>query len=409
MKTSNERPKKHHNFWSRQTIKFNFMKMSRVLILALFALTMSCSSNSDDGPTVGGPTDGDGSTGGEDDTTDDDVVETVFLKDVADFPIGNIVSASKLASSSSDNMKFRSVLSDDYNSITAENDMKMANMFTGPDTYDFSDGDAIVAYAKENGLRVHGHALVWHASIPEWLNSFNGTDEEFEAQIEGYVKATVVHFAKEIDDNGNPIVTGWDVMNEYFDGGDIRQSLFRERMGDGYIEKLFTWAREADPDVKLFYNDYNIAGTPEKRNAIISMVNTFQANNIPIDGIGMQMHMNHEWPTSDLPLAIEEISATGLLVHGSELDVKVNSNNDITSFTNERALAQKRQFQRASYYYTTIVPEAQQYGMTIWGFRDQDSWLYDGGTDWPLLYDNDFNTKMAYDGFMAGLEEQNPE
>ena len=391
------------------------MKISRILFLALLALTMSCSSSSDDGPTVGGPTnDGgptneDGSADEDEDTTDDEEVETVFLKEVPNFPVGNIVSAAKLASSSSDNMTFKAVLSDDYNSITAENDMKMANMFTGPDTYDFSDGDAIVAYAKDNGLRVHGHALVWHASIPGWLNSFGGTDEEFEAQIEGYIKATVAHFAEETDDNGNPIVTGWDVLNEYFDGSAVRQSLFQQRMGNDFNEKVFTWAREADPDVKLFYNDFNIAGTPDKRSAVISMVNNFQANNIPIDGIGMQMHLNHDWPTSDLPLSIEKISATGLLVHGSELDVKVNFNNDISSFTNERALAQQTQFQRASYYYTTLVPDAQQYGMTIWGFRDQDSWLWDNGSDWPLLYDNNFNTKLSYTGFMAGLEGQNPE
>tara|TARA_R110002049_G_scaffold5532_3_gene37852 strand:- start:1602 stop:2690 length:1089 start_codon:yes stop_codon:yes gene_type:complete len=327
-----------------------------------------------------------------------------FLKDFTDFKIGNIVSATKLASSSAGNVKFREVLGNDYNSITAENDMKMANMFPSPDTYDWSDGDAIVAYAKENNLRVHGHALVWHSSIPGWLSSFQGTDAEFEAQIQGYVKATVAHFALEKDAEGNSVVTGWDAVNEYFDGGAIRSSLFTQRIGEDYINKIFTWAREADSDVKLFYNDFNVAGEPVKRAKIIALVNDMISNNIPIDGVGMQMHFNYDWPTSDIPLAIQQISDLGLLVHASELDVRANPNSDITNLTQERAAQQATQYQNTAYYYTTTVPENQQYGITIWGFRDQDSWRFNNGNDWPLLYDNDFNTKASYNGFVEGLK-----
>ncbi|MFD2100464.1 endo-1,4-beta-xylanase [Flagellimonas iocasae] len=396
------------------------MKIVKVLMIVMFAAVMGCSSGSDDsGPQVGGPTD-DINPGGSDDddpSTDDEIpVEDPFvydatedLKDVASFPIGNIVSANKLASTSTDNTTFKQVLNAEYNSITSEYQMKMNIMFTAPDTYDFSDGDAIVAYAKENGLRVHGHALIWHEAIPSWLNEFAGTDEEFEAQVEGFVKAAVAHFAEAEDDGGNPIVASWDVVNEYFDGAAVRNSLFTQRIGNDFIKKAFQWAREADPDVKLFYNDYNIAGQVDKRNAIIGMVNDFITNSIPIDGIGMQMHLNHDWPSSDLPLAIQAISDTGLLVHLSELDVKVNYGDDINSLTEERAGAQELQYQRAGYYYTTIVPAAQQFGITLWGFRDRDSWLYDNGSDWPLLYDNDFNTKVSHRGLVAGLNGENPE
>ncbi|MBO0320712.1 endo-1,4-beta-xylanase [Muricauda sp. CAU 1633] len=396
------------------------MKIVKVLMIVMLGAVMGCSSGSDDtGPQVGGPSDDidPGTTDDEGSTTDDEVPvvdpfvydATEDLKNIASFPIGNIVSASKLASTSANNTSFKQILNAEYNSITAENDMKMANMFTGPDTYDFSDGDAIVAYAMENGMRVHGHALIWHSSIPNWLNSFSGTDEEFEAQVEAYVKATVAHFAEAEDDSGNPIVTSWDVVNEYFDGSSVRNSLFTQRIGNDFHEKAFQWAREADPDVKLFYNDYNIAGQVDKRNAIIGMANNFITNSIPIDGIGMQMHLNHDWPSSDLPISIQAISDTGLLVHISELDVKVNYGDDITEFTEERAMAQEFQYQRAGYYYTTIVPSAQQFGLTLWGFRDQDSWLYDGGSDWPLLYNVDFNTKISHRGLVAGLNGENPE
>lgn len=366
---------------------------------------VGCSSDDDSGISVGGPS--------GDANDDDEVVGSPFvyepsdnLKNLTTFPVGNIVSASRLSSSSGS--EFRTMLNSEYNSITAENDMKMANIFMGPDTFDFSDGDAIIAYAKANEMRVHGHALVWHPeyAIPSWLRDFDGTDEEFEAYIENYVKTTVAHFAEEKNDNGESIVSGWDVVNEYFDGSSIRNSLFTERMGTDYIRKIFQWAREADPDVKLFYNDYNIAGTVGKRNAILSMVNSFQNSNppIPIDGIGMQMHLGTNWPPQqEITQAITDISNSGLLVHVSELDVMVNANDDISEFTLERAQEQEDIYNLVSSTYSSTVPANQQYGITIWGFRDQDSWRYNNGTDWLLLYDNNFDYKISHRGFADGL------
>ncbi|NJB72238.1 endo-1,4-beta-xylanase [Saonia flava] len=395
------------------------MKTGKILMLCISFVFFSCSSGDDTPPPmIGGPTQGGtggestggetggGSTGGTTDPLLYDATEN--LKDVAEFPIGNVISAARLAGTSDNDVARKDILNTEYNSITAENDMKMANIFTAADTYDFSDGDAIVAYAKANGLRVHGHALIWHSSIPGWLNSFSGTDEEFETLVENYVKATVAHFAEEKDTDGNSIVASWDVVNEYFDGGTIRSSIFSQRIGDDFMDKAFAWAREADADVKLFYNDYNIAGEVGKRSQIINKVNEMITNNVPIDGIGMQMHLNHNWPNTDLPTAIQEISDTGLLVHVSELDVKANYNDDVTELTQERAEEQENQYQRAGYYYTAIVPVAQQFGITVWGFRDTESWLYDGGGDWPLLYDGEFMTKISHRGLINGLDGEDP-
>lgn len=374
------------------------MKSSKLIILLILVITFnSCGSDGDD--EVGGG-----------DPVIENPTPTEFLQEFASFPIGNTVSASGLASTASKDVKIKDILLSEYTSVTAGNDMKMYAIFDGPDNFDFSLGDAIVAYAKQNGLRVHGHTLVWHPeyAIPNWLENFSGTNEEFEAHIENYVKTTVAHFAQEKDENGNSIVASWDVVNEYFDGSEIRNSLFTQRMGDDYINKLFKWAREADPDVKLFYNDYNIAGSQTKRQAILNMVDGLIADNT-IDGIGMQMHLNHNWPNTDLPIAIQDIANTGLLVHISELDVKVNYSDDVTHLTSERAIAQQKQYQRAAYYYTTLVPKNQQFGITIWGMRDQDSWLYDNGSDWPLMYNETFDRKLAYTGFLDGLKGINPD
>lgn len=379
------------------------MKKLFFSIIVTSIIFTSCSKDDSNGVSVGGP------SGGSDDVVNpgDPLLYTPSdnLKDIANYPIGNIVSASRLTSSSEG--EFRVVLNNDFNSITAENDMKMANMFVGPNSFDFSDGDAIVAYAKANGMRVHGHALIWHPNyaIPDWLENFSGTDAEFEAHIENYVKTTVEHFALEVDANGNSIVAAWDVVNEYFDdNGDVRSTLFTQRMGSDYIERIFQWAREADPNVKLFYNDYNIAGQTNKRSSILSMANSFQNSGIPIDGIGMQMHLSSAWPSQqEVTQAITDVAGSNLLVHISELDIGINPNDDINSLTVERAQEQEALYNHVSSEYSSIVPSSQQYGITVWGVRDQDSWRYDGGTEWPLLYNENFEFKIAHRGFADGL------
>ena len=95
----------------------------------------------------------------------------------------------------------------------------MANIFTGPNSYDFSDGDLIVEFAKNNGFRVFGHALIWHNSIPNWLKNYQGSDADFEALIKNYIQACVAHFSAEKTTRSGvavSVVAGWDVVNEAF-------------------------------------------------------------------------------------------------------------------------------------------------------------------------------------------------
>lgn len=327
------------------------------------------------------------------------------LKTAATFPIGNIVSANRLSGSDSN---FTTLLNKEFNSITAENDMKMGAMFTGQNTYDFSKGDAIVAYAKANGFRVHGHALVWHASIPNWLKNFTGTDAEFEVQVKGYIKATVAHFALAKTADGKPVVASWDVVNEAFTS-EALAGPFYAKLGPDYVAKCFTWAKEANSEVKLFYNDYNLDSQTSKVKSVVDMVADFKKRAIPIDGIGSQMHIGYSYP--DLTTISNNLSplvGTGLLIHFSELDMSVNRDLVLTSFTSERSNAQKEKYKSIAVLYKTI-PAAQRFGITFWGVRDNDSWLRGWPVvteyEWPLLFDTNYGYKAAYTGFLEGLNK----
>lgn len=330
---------------------------------------------------------------------------TITLKEAANFPIGNTVSASRLSSSSEN--YFRTLLNKEFNSVTAGNDMKMYNFFKAPGTYDWSKGDAIVAYAKANGMRVHGHTLIWHPSysIPDWLENFSGTDAEFEAHVEGYIKAAVAHFAEATFSDGTPVVESWDVVNEAFTS-DAEAGPFHKRIGPDYVEKCFRWAREADDKVKLFYNDYNLGSDSSKADKVINMVNNFKANSVPIDGIGMQMHIDYQYPNLEsLKSNVTKLADTGLLIHFSEVDMTVNKDKALSGLTLQRSNAQKERYKQMAIIYKTI-PETQQFGITFWGMRDTDSWLldfYNNPNEWPLLFDSGYNYKPALFGFLDGL------
>ncbi|MFK7905794.1 MAG: endo-1,4-beta-xylanase [Chitinophagales bacterium] len=316
------------------------------------------------------------------------------LKDAAQtFAVGMAVSTSKLGG------QYDAIYKKEFNSLTAEYEMKMNVMYPSQGNYDFSKSDAIVNYAVENGMHVHGHALIWHSATPNWVDNFGGTDAEFEAMVKEYIQTTVTRYAGQ--------VRSWDVVNEAFqDGnGNLRNSVFLQRMGPDYIEKCYKWTREADPDVLIFYNDYNMVTDATKRNAALDMVDDFLAKNVPIDGFGFQMHISYNGPSKNqIASASQEVVNRGLLLHFSELDVRANPNNNLTFLTEARSVEQQAKVREVVEVYNAI-PAANKFTLTIWGLKDNESWLLNfwGHIDWPLFYDDQFQIKKAHTGFLEGL------
>ncbi|NLR93355.1 endo-1,4-beta-xylanase [Flammeovirga agarivorans] len=331
-------------------------------------------------------------------TLEEDGVEPdTPLKDVATtFRVGMATIVNRL------NGTHDEIYKREYNQITAEWEMKMNIMYPEEGRYDFTLADQLVEYAQNNNMEIHGHALIWHAATPDWVVNFEGTDAEFSDMVEDYIKTTVTRYKGK--------VLSWDVVNEAIDdvGGNYRSSVFLDRMGEEYIAKCFQWAREADPDVLLFYNDYNLCWDRTKLNGVIDKVITnFKTNGIPLDGIGFQMHIGYNGPTkTKIAEHTKLITDEGLLMHYSELDVKINPDNDLTTPTEEREFIQKDKVREVVEVYNAI-PESSKFALTIWGLKDDESWIpsVQGHDDWPLLYDNNFTIKKAHTGFLEGLQE----
>ncbi|UTN03587.1 endo-1,4-beta-xylanase [Flavobacterium bizetiae] len=320
------------------------------------------------------------------------------------FFIGMAVKASQLTSGSA----YDIILKNEFSSISAEYEMKMDQISTASGVYNWTVADKIVAYGNANTINVHGHALVWHNSVPAWLKNYSGTDAEFAAEVKKYITDVVTHYAGKIK--------SWDVVNEAVDdnGGNMRNTIFLQRMGPNYVKDCFQWARNAanaagDTSLLLFYNDYATSTNIPKQDKVFSLMDDLKASKL-IDGIGFQMHNTYLSPTKvQLETDLNRAVTKGLKIHVSELDIQVNPSNDISTFTNERRLAQKEKYKEIVKIYNAL-PAANKYALTVWGMKDNESWipfsteLNHPGNDWPLLYDSNFAIKSSHTGFLEGLD-----
>ncbi len=327
----------------------------------------------------------------------------VGLKDFADFSVGMAITLERL-----NIPQHAEVYRKDFNNLTAEFEMKMDIMHPTPTTFNFDAGDAIVAFAEANGMEVHGHTLIWHNefALPNWVKNFSGTDAQFEAMVENYITTTLQHFKGK--------VRSWDLVNEAISdsrGNPLRNtegnglgSIFRQKMGPDYVKKCFQFARNADPDVKLFYNDYNMASSVSKRDAMFRLVDDLGDL---IDGVGAQMHISFNSPSqSRIQQLVDGVVSRNLLLHFAELDVRVNTegNASLAALSAPRAEAQKAKYKEVVEIYNAI-PQANKFALTVWGLRDNETWLTDFWKvpEFPLMFNENYTQKPAYDGFMEAL------
>jgi uncharacterized protein (TIGR03437 family) len=179
--------------------------------------------------------------------------------------------------------------------------------------------------------------------------------------------------------------------------------------GTGYVEQAFRWAHAADPAALLFYNDYNIEDTGAKFNAVYAMVKDFVTRGVPIDGVGIQMHITLSgYPTSaGLAKNIQQLTALGLQVHITEMDVRIPVDaNGLASAVNLQAEAQT--------YQRILTVCLQNPGCTAfqtWGFTDLYSWIPGTypGFGGALPFDVNYQPKPAFSSLVSALQTVPPQ
>jgi endo-1,4-beta-xylanase len=288
--------------------------------------------------------------------------------------------------------RYAGVLARHFNYLTAEYEMKWDAIERTRGVNDFGAGDAIVAYGQASGMQVKGHALIWHGSVPGWVGGLSTGD--LRTAFENHIRSVAEHYRGR--------VRAWDVVNEAIadSGSGLRDTVFRQKLGDQYIADAFRLARQADPQALLFYNDYGGEGLSQKSDRIYDLAQGLRAQGVPIDGVGLQMHISAANPPSNASIAanMSRLASLGLLVNISEMDVRIR---DLPGTLQARLDVQK------SVYHSIVgvcVAEPRCDGVTFWGFTDAHSWIdAQFGADDPLLFGEQYTAKPAYYGVLDAL------
>ncbi len=318
------------------------------------------------------------------------------------FPIGVAVSPGALKTDEAE------LITAQFNSITAENAMKMGPIHPKQNEYYWKDADAIADFARKNNLKLRGHTLCWHNQTPRWFFTDSVTGKEVSQEV--LLQRLKEHITTVVSRYKGTIYA-WDVLNEVIsDKKDefYRPTLFYKICGEEYIAKIFQWAHEADPNAILFYNDYNEID-PVKRGKIIKLVTDLKKAGVPVHAIGLQGHWALNEPSyGQLDSTLREFSATGFPLQITELDISVypkehnarerKPSDYDTTFTADKEQKQievyKMCFDLFRKYKKNIT------GVTFWNISDRHSWLDNfpvrGRKDYPLLFDRDLKPKKVY-------------
>lgn len=337
------------------------------------------------------------------------VSDSLAAKYVGFFPIGAAVGDVHITTQ-------QDILVRDFNHLTCENAMKIADIHPTEETYNWAEADRVADFARQHGMKLTGHTLLWHRQAPEWM--FAGvtagdaaTLELLKNRLKAHIEAMVNRYADVVDN--------WDVVNEaisdtadkqYRDG--TEGSKWFELFGsEEYIYWAFQFAKDAleakapgSSVGKLYYNEYVATVKADKMLKLLAWLKDDKG--LTIDGVGFQSHENMTWPSVvDLQTAIDKFRAAGYKVKISELDVTVYSDYSTGPFVPQPAVTYtpelaERQAKRFADLFTLYRKNKDILtSVTLWGVSDDQTWLDNepvpARNDFPLLYDDQHQPKPA--------------
>jgi endo-1,4-beta-xylanase len=298
-----------------------------------------------------------------------------------------------------DDPGYRETVAREFSVVTIENSLKLGLVRPEADRYDFGPADEVVDFALRNGIEVRGHTLVWHVEVPKWVGYAELDRDGAIALLKQHVETMVGRYRGRIK--------YWDVLNEAIndEGTGLRDTIWLRTIGPEYVDMVFRWAHEADPDAILFYNDFNAEALGRKSDAVYALVKGMVERGVPINGVGLQGHytLDSTDPVqsgTDLAANIERLGALGLQVQFTEVDVRI-----------KKPVTQAALDAQAHAYWSLFdvcVSEPACTAFVTWGVTDKFSWVDDFMDDYtqPLLFDAQYRRKPAYWALRDVLENK---
>ncbi len=321
---------------------------------------------------------------------------------------------------------YSSTLKSYFNCVVSENHMKWDLIQPSEGTFTYTDSDQIVNFASAHGMAVRGHVLLWHMQIPAWVTAKSYS--ALELVLKTHIDSLVGRYKGKI--------FAWDVANEIITaqegdtgsgtpglrhndkpllGGDY--SIWCDNSSDDtLIKKAFEFAHAADPDAQLFLNDNNNYGSNPagsgltdvqmkywnqlQADLLYTYIQNWKNSGVPIHGVGMQLHLDTEYPP-DFTMIENDIiryGALGLEVHFTEVDIRIKTPVNAVKLTNQAVLYNKLALLAVKY--PNIVT-----AFLTWGVSDKYSWIpgYFTGYDAGLLFDSSYQPKESYNVISSTL------
>ncbi|MGI5525783.1 endo-1,4-beta-xylanase [Micromonospora sp. CA-259024] len=286
--------------------------------------------------------------------------------------------------------RYRETLAANFNAVTAENAMKWANLEPRQGEYDWTAADQLVEFAQAHGQTVYGHTLVWHTSVPSWITD-SWSSEDLRALLREHVTTVAARYRGK--------VWAWDVVNEVLnDDGTLRDTIWLRKLGPSYISEAFRWAHEADPDARLFINDYGTESRARKADALLRLVRDLRAHGVPVHGVGFQTHLRSGRPPTDITGNLRRFAALGVSVAITELDVRIE-----LPETPQKLVTQALLYQHVL---KACLAVSTCESFTLWGFSDGSSWIaaHFPGYGAACLFDQNLRPKPAHQALMQELQ-----
>ncbi len=320
--------------------------------------------------------------------------------------------------------RYRDTFLREFDSLTPENELKMAALQPQRGRYDFAAADELVRFARRNGKTVRGHTLIWGQSLPLWLIDHGSLDklglrlppialpplpsplgrilddattlltgwrrDELLGVMKDHIRTVMRHFAGDVAE--------WDVVNEPIAAdGSLAPTVWRRFIGSDYIAEALRTARAADPRAKLFINDFAVELPGPKLEGLLALVRDLKARRVPLDGVGLQAHFQIAQTPGEATLTstMRAFERMGLEVQITEMDVGMSL----------LGIPRADRLQRQALAYGAAARACNAVAactrLTTWGFTDAVSWL--APAESGLLFDRSYRPKPAYAAVRAAF------
>jgi endo-1,4-beta-xylanase len=277
----------------------------------------------------------------------------------------NLLAGSAVSASQLKNPALTPILAEQCSIVVAENEMKWNRTHPERDRYDFTAADELVSFAEMNSMKVRGHNLCWHEAQPPWLASV-ATPDNAARLLEEHIHSVAGRYAGRIH--------SWDVLNEAINPGGgrtdgLRDSLWMQLLGAGYVSVAFHSAAEADPKALLTYNDYGLEddshSNERRREVTLEFLRWMRRNKIPIHALGLQSHLKASYGSlpdwGGLHAFLKQVAKLDLQIFVTEFDI------DKSALDGKSGKREKQVAEFCRDYLKNVLKHPQVSALLTWG------------------------------------------